>query len=299
LQEKIIATVIETLPDFVVFLGDLSDTHEKIHTQCLNAIYGLLDSVSCQAPTFAIIGNHDILSPNLFLTHEHPFRTFDIEGRLKIIDKPTKMRNVLMVPYVPPGRFNEALAGFDMSTVKMIFCHQEFSGCKFNGKESLVGDSWTHNVSVVSGHIHEKQTSGKIYWTGTPDQTNFGESPNKTIALVDLNDHTGEITIHEISLNMPQKVTEHFDIAEARKFEVPDNTDLRLTITGTHDQIAAFKKTAKAQDLESKAKVVWKTTDVSAPTPVKRDSKTFLDLFWEYGKAEEEETKNMMLEVLK
>ena len=299
LTDRIILEISNSSPDFVVFLGDLSDSHEKIHTQCLNAIQSLLNKVSKACPTFALIGNHDIISPNLFLTKEHPFGTFDIEGRLQIIDKPIQAGAMLFVPYVPAGRFKEALSGIDMTPFKIVFAHQEFLGCKFNGQESSVGDHWDLPIQVVSGHIHEKQSVGMVYYTGTPYQTNFGESANKSIALVELNEMTGSIAIQEIYLGMPQKITEHLDITEARKFEIPENTDLRLTISGTHDQIAAFKKGTKAQELESKAKVVWKATDNAAPVPIKRDSKTFIELFWEYGNGEGNLVLKFMAEVLK
>ena len=301
LKSKILNVVDQTNPDTVVFLGDLSDSHEKIHTLALNAISDLLKEVAVRSRVVALIGNHDILNASLFLDpNAHPFKTLGSGNRITIVDRPLLEGGILYVPYVPVGRFEEAIAGVDLHLVDLVFAHQEFVGCRFNGKESVVGDHWTHPIKVVSGHIHEKQQVGQVYYTGTPYQTNFGESADKSIALVTIDASKDPFcSIQEISLGMPQKITVHLDITEARKFEVPENTDLRLTISGTHDQIAAFKKGSKAQELETQAKVVWNATDVFAPTAAKRVQRGFLDIFWEYGKTENEIVQSYMDEVLK
>ena len=298
LSEKIHQTIDTTCPDIVVFLGDLSDSHEKIHTLALNAISNLLEGVSHSAKVVALIGNHDLVNPALFLEPEaHPFQTLNSD-RIKIVDTPMFEDGILYVPYVPNGRFNDAISGFPLSKVSLVFAHQQFDGCRFNGKESTEGDCWPHAIQVISGHIHEKQGRGHIYYTGTPYQTNFGEDPDKTILYLEYEGNKKRL-VQEISLGMPQKITINLDVTEARKFEVPDNTDLRLTISGTHDQLAAFKKGTKSQELETKAKVVWNATDVFAPTAAKRVQRSFLDIFWEYGKAENETVQSYMDEVWK
>ncbi len=53
-----------------------------------------------------------------------------------------------MVPYVPPGRFVEALNIIDnewWKNVNCIFAHQEFYGCKMGAIESIEGDKWDHS----------------------------------------------------------------------------------------------------------------------------------------------------------
>ncbi len=73
-----------------------------------------------------------------------------------------------MVPYVPPGRFVEALNIIDnewWKNVNCIFAHQEFYGCKMGAIESIEGDKWDHSFPlVISGHIHSEQRLKKIFF---------------------------------------------------------------------------------------------------------------------------------------
>jgi hypothetical protein len=299
LNKKLLERIEEHNPNIVIFMGDLSDTHEKIHTLALNAIHDLLFSVSQHCQVYALIGNHDLVGPTLFLTKEHPFGTFGIDGKLHIVDVPMKFFGMLFVPYVPPGRFSEVLTNFDLNEIKLIWAHQEFCGARSGSFVSDRGDPWTLPIPIISGHIHEKQALGRVTYIGTPYQTNYGESPNKTVALIDYDPDTGLQNIEEISLGMPIKVTESLDVAAAHIFTVPQGSDMRLKISGTCDEIAAFKKTAKACALEAQAKVVYILTDTKVPYAVKRAQKTFLDLLHEYGQPETEQVRQLLDEALK
>ena len=75
----------------------------------------------------------------------------------------------LFVPYVPPGRFVEALETYkniNWKDVDCIFAHQEFYGCKMGAILSEEGDKWESKWPlVVSGHIHSRQWINKnIYY---------------------------------------------------------------------------------------------------------------------------------------
>ena len=50
--EKITELISNKNPDFVVLLGDLLDTHERLHTTPLNRAYKFIDNVRKLAKTF-------------------------------------------------------------------------------------------------------------------------------------------------------------------------------------------------------------------------------------------------------
>src|SRR5690606_33585475 len=90
------------------------------------------------------------------------------------------------VPYVYPGRFQEALnTKFTPETfdkVDIVFAHQEIRGVKMNSLVSKVGDVWDKDQPLlVSGHIHQYQRlADNLLYTGTPRMTDFGDSLDKT-----------------------------------------------------------------------------------------------------------------------
>ena len=47
-------------PDFIVCLGDTLDTHNIVHVQPHKLAFKFLEQLSQIAPTYLIIGNHDL-----------------------------------------------------------------------------------------------------------------------------------------------------------------------------------------------------------------------------------------------
>ena len=95
-----------------------------------------------------------------------------------VVDKPiiTKIGevNIAMCPYVPNGRFVEALSttiGNDWRNCRMIFAHQEFKGCKMGHIISTEGDEWSDEYPpIISGHIHDYQKINNIFYPGSAIQ---------------------------------------------------------------------------------------------------------------------------------
>ena len=57
----------ETMPQFVVVLGDVLHTHEKLHTLALNMALKFIIEVSSICETFVLVGNHDMINNSQFL----------------------------------------------------------------------------------------------------------------------------------------------------------------------------------------------------------------------------------------
>ena len=100
----------DTEIEIIVIMGDILDTHEKIHTLPFCRAVNFILELSRLKKTFVLIGNHDRMSNNDFLSDEHPFIGIDDNNdNLSIVDKVLVYNDYLFVPYVPPGRFKEAL----------------------------------------------------------------------------------------------------------------------------------------------------------------------------------------------
>ena len=248
--EAIVRVATERRPDFIVVLGDVLDRHEVIHVSPLNRAINFLSQLMAIAPTYVIIGNHDLKNNRQFLSEEHPFPSLKLWNpeRMIIADTtvlaPIKGHLFSFVPYVPPGRFVEALdkqEGWMNSTA--IFAHQEFKGCKMGAIISEEGDDWPRTSPyVVSGHIHDfQEPQPNILYTGTPIQHAFGDRHDKSISFFTF--HAPGHRDHErIDLGLPRKQVVNILCAEVSTYVPQDNCELKIVIKGTSGELKAIVK---------------------------------------------------------
>lgn len=263
-------------PTYIVCLGDLLHTHERLHTMPLNRAYKFIDTLRKIAPTFVLVGNHDMFNNQQYLTEDgHWMRGMREWSNVTIVDKPVLAQfgahSFVFVPYVPNGRFEEALNTLDYkwNTSTCIFAHQEFYGCKMGAIQSVEGDKWSTDLPlVISGHIHTRQKlQTNVYYTGSSLQQAFGENEESTIAHITFT-RTRDHILREINLHMPRKRIIYKDIDDIDTFEVPNTVDkIKVTINGTCEQFKSFKKTKKYKDLtESGVKVIFKPKKIQIDT---------------------------------
>ena len=256
-------------PDIIIIAGDLLHTHERLHTTVLNKAYDFVHEMRKIAKTYILVGNHDYISNMQFLTTNHWMNSMKEWDNVVIVDTVQNINinteNFTLVPYVYPGRFNEALdtLGDDRwRKSQCIFAHQEFEGCKMGAIISVEGDKWgKSNPMVVSGHIHSRQKPhDNVYYPGTPMQIAFGESENNVVALMKFSKGS-DLELDEIELDLPGKKIMYMDVTEITNFNIdPKSRDkVRVTLSGDYDQFKAIKKTAKYKQLvESGVKIVFK-----------------------------------------
>lgn len=274
LKTAVLTLINERKPDFVVILGDFSDSHEKVHVQVWNAIIDFMASVSAVCHTFYIIGNHDAINNQIFLSEDHFFNAFKyFEGdswKLTIVDKPVTWRtgvgDFALCPYVPNGRLREALdkGGIDLTSpdkIKVLFCHQEFKNAKYGPFLSERGDAWDETLPpVISGHIHERQHVGNVLYVGTPYQINFGESAEKYLHLITMSKDGFEA--EAIPTQIIPKVTLTVDTTVDLNTLNPD-FKYRLLVEDTIENISKFKNSKEVRNLEKAVKIIYKPTDKS------------------------------------
>jgi DNA repair exonuclease SbcCD nuclease subunit len=234
-----------------------------------------------------VVGNHDAINNQIFLTDDHFFNAFkglkngnnhpeygnkDLKySNLVVADRailhylPQSDDYIGFIPYVPIGRFDEAyqiLINGRNGKCRAIFAHQEFKGASFGGSIiSTKGDEWPEsNPYVISGHIHEhNQLKPNILYVGTPYQTNFGESPDKSISLITID--VENVSEERIKLNIPQKLVIQISCAEFEDLPFSDLDEVKIFIRGSKEDILSLKQTKKFKDLGKNTKVVFKPSD--------------------------------------
>lgn len=269
-MERIINLATEKQPNLIVIAGDLLHDHERIHTTALNKAYELVNNMRLIAKTYILVGNHDYMSNQQFLTDYHWMNGMKEWKNTIVVDtiitEIIEGQKFVFVPYVSPGRFEEALntSPEKWNDAACIFAHQEFSGCKMGAIISVEGDKWSlDNPYVVSGHIHSKQSPQEnIYYSGAALQHAFGESDKNIIAyFIFKNDN---YTKEEIDLGLPRKKIVYMDVEDIDNYQVPDTADqIKVTLNGNYDQFKALKKTKTYKNLVDKGlKVVFKPKKV-------------------------------------
>lgn len=264
--EKITQLALEKSPDIIVIAGDLLHTHEKLHTIPLNKAYKLVDEMRKISKTYVLVGNHDYQDNSQFLTQNHWMNGMKEWKNTVIVDTVVseiiRDEKFIFVPYVFPGRFQEALQTHSESWIdaSCIFAHQEFLGCKMGAIVSIDGDKWplTHPF-VISGHIHSKQRPQEnIYYTGSAMQHAFGESEHNIIAHLSFDRKMYDI--EEIDLGLPRKKIVYMDVEELDKYSIPDTEDkIKVTLKGDYNEFKAVKKSKKYKDMiDNGVKVIFK-----------------------------------------
>lgn len=160
------------------------------------------------------------------------------------------------------------------------------------------GDEWPEAAPlVVSGHIHEHQWLQKnILYVGAPFDTGFGEEGTKTVSILDFA-ADGAMEHTRVDLGMPRRETVTATIAEAMEYQKPDNVHIRMYVTGTTEELVAFKKTSRYKELSQILKIIPKPTD---PVVVRRNEgcKAYLDILKELVAEESEQVQEALREIM-
>jgi predicted phosphodiesterase len=227
-----VALIISKTPtiDAVVVLGDILHRHDKIDLHCLKRSIDFLRGIRTELdkltsrdghirPLWIIIGNHDRPNNSTFLTDDHAFGALDewndtVVAHTVLVEEAGKKGDLFaLVPYVAPGRFEEALGGPHWKTritggetLSGVFAHQEFKGVRTGMCTSSLGDIYPKDAPIcISGHIHDEQWVGKnVHYPGTPYELGWWQ-PGTSCGNwgVTLYKFDGEGTLTEPFLRIP------------------------------------------------------------------------------------------------
>lgn len=237
--------------EMIIILGDVFDTHEKVHIKPLIQVSDFLRWLGDEFNTFVLVGNHDRPNNSVFLTPEHTLYPFKYGSQAKIVDKVLVLKNLILVPYVEPGRFMEALATVNIGDkelrsgkYKAIFAHQEFKGAQMGGIVSIAGDEWKKEYPpVYSGHIHQYQEmENGVTYVGTPYQMSYADTSKKGIYLLNIPDEGGSHSLKRIDLGMKSKIIKNILIEDLLEYEFDEDKITKLVIEGNAKEIREILK---------------------------------------------------------
>lgn len=219
--------------DKIIILGDILDTHEKINLRPFLKATEFIINLSKITKTYVLIGNHDRRNNNIFLTEEHPFLALKNKENIVIVDKVFKENNYLFVPYVPTGRFQEALKTieYQKSDIDIIFAHQEFENSIFSNQ----GDPIPEDIKIYSGHIHNYIKIKNLTYVGTPFQHSFYDNPDKFI--LELNIENNTIKERKIYLDIIKKRIQEITISELMDYKIDEKYITKLLIKGSQKNL--------------------------------------------------------------
>lgn len=266
---KIEKLVINTQPDLIVIAGDILHCHEKINTIPLNEAYHFITKMTKVCKTIILVGNHDYINNSQYLTENHWMNGLKPWNNIVIVDKPFELKHqnqtFIFVPYVPPGKFIQAMDEFnlDWKSADCIFAHQEFRGCEMGAIVSECGDVWDKQYpQIVSGHIHTYQVMNNIYYPGSAMQHNFGEMSKHIIPILTFRpcrqqpDTKSILKINEVDLKLPCKKVIYTDIKDIEQYRTLDTKGsldtINLRISASNSQFKTFRKTALYKQLRKK-----------------------------------------------
>jgi DNA repair exonuclease SbcCD nuclease subunit len=287
-------------PDYIVLLGDILHHHEKILSPCLNRAFEFIKKCCAIAFTYILVGNHDYCNNSQFLSENHWMNVLKGYPKLYIVDNVVVGGNFILCPYVYPGRFIEALETKTGEWLKtgVIFAHQEFKGCKMGAIESTMGDVWLDEYPVVvSGHIHDVQRVGKVYYPGAPLQHAFGDTDKRIILSVDVMDD-GKCDIKEFELNVPKKYTVKSSIKDLTKMKVPKDGDkVKIKLDTTQEEFKLFKESKTYKDMVDKG-YKFQLPKVSVKIGQEKKMGNFMDILEELVREDDQLTYEVYREII-
>ena len=294
--DKCIPAADKFKPDFIVILGDTLHYHDTSYHASFELAYELIEGLHRIAHVFILIGNHDLISHTQFLTPKHFFLPYRNWPNVTVVDYPICREigsfTFTFCPYVPSGRFSEALdkvidKGDTWDLSDCIFAHQEFRGCSMeNNKLSDKGDKWDENYPpVITGHIHKGQIIKNIYYPGSAYQHTFAEDPDKKlwgVTFVSNSDPPG-FKIQKIDLKIKGKRRVFLDVKNIDQFDesLIGKHQIQLRLRGTTEEFKVFDKSKTHKDLKSKGVKISKDLIIDNVENEQISSHIFLDVFQE------------------
>jgi DNA repair exonuclease SbcCD nuclease subunit len=274
--------------EIIVVLGDVLHNHEKLHTFALNSATTFFSMLlSHKRKCFCLVGNHDATSNTIFLTDNHWMNALKGWNGLTIVDRPiiefiNETDFITLCPYVPDGRFHEALSHItsmnileekrikinDWKQSKCIFSHQLFDGVKMGPIVARNVEEWKEEYPFcINGHIHENQRPQEnIYIPGSAMQEGYGDMTDKIVAVITLNE-TKIPFVDEIDLNIKRKKIIYTTVDEIdniqSKLEKNENIYYKIVVKGSDAELKALKNSSKYKDaleINNVKKIAFKTT---------------------------------------
>lgn len=267
--------------DHVVLLGDVCHKFKHTDRATQTLVCSLFSTITKTAQLYVLVGNHDMDDSQQFLTENHILGPYKKWPKVTIVDRPIRKKIgrivAVLCPYVPKGRLVEALDTVEWKDANVILCHQEMLGCKMGATESIDGDHWNKKwPALISGHIHDRQQIGNVYYTGTPYDLGWQENEKRYVLSLGLKEEA--LSLKYMTLDMPKKIIVKLDFDASLKWQVPEETGdkstkglsmdsgnhYKLKICCTKEQFKQFSSQRKDLKKVPHLKIIHVSADVKA-----------------------------------
>ena len=153
-------------PDIVCNLGDTFHNHAILRSELLKEFKDHVHNCTFgrNIRYWYVLGNHDQYKPKD--NKYHALQVFDNLHNFKFFDKTEHVLGgkITVVPYV------QEFKDFPTNTSPIVITHNTFIGADYGFKREDCGidaDKISADI-IISGHIHKRQTFGKVHYPGTP-----------------------------------------------------------------------------------------------------------------------------------
>lgn len=295
-------------PDLVVNLGDTFHTHAVVRSEIMAEFTAHVRRVTEQCEYVYLLGNHDMFKPDDATYHTLLPLKGNIEG-FTVIDEITDLYDMTFVPYMHdwqnfPKQPNH----------KICIAHQTFVGADYGYYRPDVGvdaDKIDADI-IISGHVHKRQSFGKVNYPGTPYSQGLDDiNQCKGIVLFD----TATYGFRFISSPFPLwkgarlSIDDETTIDDAHEHlcsSVNDTDHLVVELTGPRAEIVSYMDSKRWHELSSKYSIRIKPeyNDKSKISNKKIKAVTMQEIVCEYvdniysGSLDKEVIKARALQVL-
>lgn len=231
-------------PDVVCNLGDTFDTHGVVRSELLKEFMDHVHRITfgLGLQYWYVLGNHDQFKPKD--SRYHALQTINMSG-FRLFDKTEHIGNdITIVPYV------QEYEDFPLTTKKICITHNTFIGTDYGFKIENAGvdaDKVSADI-IISGHIHKRQTFGKVVYPGTPFAHNANDVDEiKGLLLFDTDTFEQEF----IESPFPKWTTLEFtssssnpfsNFTEVLKTSLNDKDKFILKLYGSKVELTAYLK---------------------------------------------------------
>lgn len=155
----------------IIHGGDFFHNRKNINVKTIQSSIEIIKTLK-DLNLIIIIGNHDTYFKNTI--NPTSLQIFQKYNNVKIIDKPTKFDDILLVPWMG-----------DHTSIKAKYCfgHFEINGFHMNSnyvcKKGIKYSQFKEFKQVLSSHFHTPSKKGNIQYLGSPFQQTFQDVNSK------------------------------------------------------------------------------------------------------------------------
>jgi DNA repair exonuclease SbcCD nuclease subunit len=234
-------------PKYLIIGGDTFHTKNRVFASMLTLFGDFLRRVTQKCTVICLVGNHDWGIPYTV----HSLQTLAMPN-LVIVDKSYRLNDkVGFIGYCrEEPRFEELMQ--PLNGCEILFGHLDLNGFDLGSgweeTDAFCGaERFTSFKKVFSGHFHKAQekilaNGTEFIYVGTGYTTDFNESDQeKRFMLINLETGEWKGIPTNLTLHRTIRINATDPLPEIKKEDLDNGVNFRVIITGTKEQIGAFR----------------------------------------------------------